>query len=200
MGGEAAPLFLFIEALYCLPGAALFWRLSGREKLPYTPLLVGSTVSMVGLAPRAYVQSLSDYLPGRFVVFDAIVELLVVLPLICFVVVPLTAGLARRRCLTLRAIGLCVLIGWVALSLVGWLLHLWWLSNHGLAAPPDANGKFFNGKFLPEGVRDPDAYPLSYFLKSAVVPALIYGLPIPLTALGFFRRGRAPAEGGQRSQ
>ena len=173
MGGEGAPLVLFLEALICLPFAALFWFIAKQDRpVTFAPLLVGFTVSMVGLAFSAYVESQGEDPPGRWLVFDAIVVLLLVLPLISFVVLPITAVLVRRRCLTLRAIGLCALIGWVALSLVGWLLHLWWLSKHG--GP---------------------TYPLSYFLKSTVIPVLIYGLPIPLVTRWFLRRGTAMPTG-----
>jgi|SRR5579862_7281117 len=170
MGGEGAPLLLFPEALVCVPAAALFWLIAKQDRpITFAPLLVGFAVSMVGLALRAYVQSQSEDPPGRWLVFDAIVELLLVLPLTSFVVIPVAAMLVRRRCLTLRAIGLCALIGWGALSLVGWLLHL------GLTVPH---------------------YPLSDFLKSAVVPTLIYGLPIPLVTRWFLRRRLALAEEG----
>ncbi|HEV2186184.1 MAG TPA: hypothetical protein VGR70_03195, partial [Stellaceae bacterium] len=201
-----APLLLFPEALVCLPAAGLFWLIAKQDRpITFAPLLVGFAVSMVGLALSAYVESQGEDPPGRWFVFDASVVLLVVLPLISFVVLPITAVLVRRRCLTLRAIGLSALIGWVPLSLVVSLVG--WYNTSALTAPPECNGKRLdgcNGKFYTEEeARAVAAYHLSDLksdLKSTFVPVLIYGLPIPLMTLWFLRRRTAmPAEGEHQS-
>jgi hypothetical protein len=151
----------------------------------YLPLIVGFAVSMAGLALLTYIERTADftwlvehgyytesqrpvYLPGR-VVGQAIVHLVFVLPAICFMVIPCTVRLIRTRRLTLGAIGLRAVIGWIALSLVGWLGNL-----HNVPR-----------------------YALTDFPKFTVVPVLIYGLPIPLIALWFLRRKWMPVAEGR---
>jgi hypothetical protein len=102
------------------------------------------------------------YLPAR-AIGQAIVNLLFVLPAICFLVIPSTARLIRAGRLKLGGIGLLVAIGWVALSLISWLWNL------PSIVPP---------------------YPLPDVLKSTIAPVLIYGLPVPIAALLLFPRKR----------
>lgn len=191
MGVEVVFVLIYPVVLICVPAAFLFWWFAvARAEQPaligYVPLIVGFAVSMAGLALLTYVERATDftwlvehgsfreaqrseYLPRR-VVGEAIVHLVFVLPAISFVVIPCTVRLTRTGRLTLRAIGLRAVIAWGVLSLVGWLLNV-----HTI---------------IP-------SYPLSYFMKSAVAPVLIYGLPIPLATLWFFRRKWTAFEGWQ---
>jgi hypothetical protein len=194
MGTEIVFVLIFPVVLICGSAALGFWWFAvAKAEQPiaisymtgYLPLIVGFAVSMAGLALLTYIEGAAhftwlvehgyytesqrpEYLPRR-VVAEAFVYLVVVLPIICFMVIPCTVRLIRTRRLTLGAIGLRAVIGWVVLSLVGWLWNL------SAIVPP---------------------YPLSDFLKSTVAPVLIYGLPIPLAALWFFRRGRMPIAKG----
>lgn len=96
---------------------------------------------------------------ARRIVGHAIVSLLFVLPLICFLVIPITTRLVRMNRLRWSGIVLRLVIGWIAISLIGWLWNL-------IAVVPP--------------------YSLPSFLESTTVPILVFGLPIPVAALLFF--------------
>ena len=191
MGNEIVFVLILPIAALCLPGAALLWSRvlktewgarSGPLKA-YVPLLAGFAVSMIGLAVLTYVECYADftsliqqgyyteaeravYLPRR-VVGQAIVELVFLLPAISFVVVPLTTWLIRRRGLTFKGVGLLAMVGWFALSLVGWIVNLTTIT------PP---------------------YSFASFLGSTVVPVVLYALPIPVAAILLRpREGRRPS-------
>lgn len=141
----------------------------------YAPLVVGFAISMIGLALVTYVEGYADftslveqgyyteaersiYLPRRLV-GQAIVTLIFLLPAICFVVVPLTTWLIKRHRLTFKDIGQFAIIGWLVLSLVGWLV------SFGITP----------------------SYSLLSFLVSTLIAVLLYGLPIPVAALWLLR-------------
>jgi hypothetical protein len=191
MGTEIVFLLIYPVALVCAVAAFGFWfDIAKKEHSSpigvakgYMPLVTGFAVSLVGLALLTYVQTDADftwliehgyyteaeqglYLPRR-VVGQAVVNLVFVLPAISFVVIPLTAGLIRRRRLTPGAIGARAVIGWVALSFIGWIFSQVFLS------PPVT---------------------LLSFLKSALVPVSIYGLPIPAAALLFRHKMKVGSE------
>jgi hypothetical protein len=184
MGTEIVFVLIYPVALICVVAAIWFWlgvaktkqsTISGRARA-YLPLIAGLTVSMAGLTLLAYIDGSADftsliqqgyyteaerslYLPRR-IVGQAILSLVLVLPLICLVVTPMTATLIKTHRLNLGRICVRLVIGWVAFSFIGWLLSL------GISPP----------------------YSLFDMLSSTAVPMLIYGLPIPLAALMFFRR------------
>lgn len=184
MGTEIVFVLILPIVALCLPGAALLWsrvanmgwKASSGPLSAYVPLLAGFAVSMLGLALYTYSECYADftslvqlgyyteveravYLPRR-AVGQAIVELVFVLPAMSFLVVPLTIWLIKRRRLTFRGIGLCALVGWMALSLIGSIFYF--------ASTP--------------------AYPFPRFLASTAIPVLLYGLPIPIAAIWFLRR------------
>lgn len=183
MGTEIVFVLIVPIALLCLPAAVLFWSgiakmeqaAQGGILIAFLPLIVGFAVSITGLALLTYIRcntvftslvqegyyteaQRSLYLPGR-VVGQAVVNLVFVLPAICFVIIPLTTRLIKKSRLTFKRIGLYTAVGWLALSLVGWLWNLMSI------IPP---------------------YSLLSFLKSTAAPILICGLPIPIAALLFF--------------
>lgn len=180
VGTEIVFVLIVPIAVLCLPAAVLLWSrvakmgwgaTSGPLK-PYVPLFAGFAVSMAGLALLTYIQCYADftslvqqgyyteaeravYLPSR-VAGQATVELAFLLPAISFVVVPLTTSLIRRGRLTFKGIGLLAIIGWFALSLLGWIFNL------TTVIPP---------------------YSLPSFLASTFIPVLLHALPIPIAAL-----------------
>jgi hypothetical protein len=166
MGGEIFSYIFYPEIIICLLTAFLFWFFSLKADHPtmiglmtgYLPLITGFAISMAGLALLT-VWTSED-------LTSALMQLVFVLPPMCFVVIPCTARLLRTHRLTLYAIGLRAGIGWLTLMPIGWLLRL------GVIIPP---------------------YSLLGSMKSNIAAVLIYGLPIPLTSLWFFRR---PAEDG----
>jgi hypothetical protein len=187
MGTEIVFVLIYPVALICILAAIWFWfgvakaeqpTVIGRAKA-YFPVVAGFAVSMVGLAILAYINGSADFTSliqqgyyieaerplslHRRIVGQAILSLVFVLPFICFVVIPMTVTLIKTARLNLRRIGLRLVIGWAAFSFVGWLLSLG-------ATPP---------------------YSLLDILSSTAVPMLVYGLPIPLAALLFFRRQRS---------
>jgi hypothetical protein len=187
-GGSVGTEIVFVLILpivvLCLPTAVLLWSRvaklgwgvrSGLLKA-YVPLFAGFVVSMASLALFTYIKCYADftslvqqgyyteaeravYLPRR-VVGQATVELVFLLPAISFVVVPLTTWLIRRRRLTFKGIGLLAVVGWFALSVVGWIFNLMTI------IPP---------------------YSLPSFLASTAIPMLVYALPIPIAALWLLR-------------
>jgi hypothetical protein len=183
MGTEIVFVLILPIVALCLPAAVLFWsrvakmgrgNRSGPLKA-FVPLFAGFAVSMAALALLTYIECYADftslvqqgyyteaeratYLPRRFV-GQAIVELVFVLPAISFVIVPLTAWLIRRGRLTFKEIGRFAIVGWFALSLVGWIVSL------GITPP----------------------YSFFSLLGSTAVPVLIYGLPIPVAAIWLLR-------------
>jgi hypothetical protein len=184
MGTEIVFVLIVPIAALCLPAAVLLWSRVPKMKWgatsgplkAYVPLLAGFSVSMIGLALVTYIECYADftslvqqgyyteaeraaYLPGRFV-GQSIVELVFSLPAIAFAVVPLTTWLIRRGRLTLKGIGLLAIIGWLVVSLVGWLLNL--------AITP--------------------SYSFQAVLGSTAIPVLLYGLPIPVAATLLRRR------------
>lgn len=184
MGTEIVFVLILPIAAICLPAAVLFWsRVAKMERgtrtgplKAYFPLLAGFAVSMVGLALLTYFECYADftslvqqgyyteaeravYLPRR-VVGQAIVELVLWLPVISFMVVPSTTWLIRRGQLTVKGIGLLAIVGWFALSLVGWIFTL-------PITPP---------------------YSFLSVLESAAVPVFVYVLPIPVAAIWLLRR------------
>lgn len=184
MGTEIVFVLILPIAALCLPAAVLFWsrvtkmgwEASSGPLKAYAPLFAGFFVSMIGLALVTYIECYADftslvrqgfyteaeraaYLAGRFV-GQSIVELVFLLPAISFVVVPLTTWLIRRGRLTLKGIGLLAVIGWFALSLVGWIL------NFAIITPP---------------------YSFPAVLESTAIPVLLYGLPIPVAAIWLLR-------------
>jgi hypothetical protein len=184
MGTEIVFVLIVPIAAVCLPAAVLLWSRVARmgwgassgPLKAYVPLFAGFAVSMIGLALVTYIECYADftslvqqgyyteaeraaYLPGRFV-GQSIVELVFLLPAIAFVVVPLTTWLIKRGRLTLKGIGLLAIIGWFALSLVGWIVNL------AIIIPP---------------------YSFPAFLESTAIPVLLYGLPIPIAAIWLLR-------------
>lgn len=184
MGTEIVFVWIFPIAALCLGAAAFFWFRIARLEQPmlgglvraYLPLIIGFTISIAGLAVLSYVSSAANftaliqqgyyteaersaYLP-RWVVGQAILSMIFVLPAICFVVVPLTVSLIKNNRLTFKWITLYAVAGWLALSLLGWLLNL--------------------ATFI---------HPLSllHVLAYTASPLVIYGLPIPVVALLFFK-------------
>jgi hypothetical protein len=146
MGTEIVYVLILPIAVLCLLAAVSFWSRVAKEGWEarsgrlgtYVPLFAGFAVSMAGLALLTYIERYADfiylvqqgyyteaerglYLPRR-VVGQAIVTLVFLLPAISFGVVPLTTWLIRRRRLTFKDIGLFAIIGWFALSLLGWVL------------------------------------------------------------------------------
>lgn len=187
MGTEIVFVIICPVALFCVATAIWSWFAVVKAEQPsaiecirgYLPLVTGFAVSMVGLALLTYMDCDADftslieqgyytevqrpiYLPWR-IFGQTIVNLVFVLPAICLVTIPWTAKLVRTSRLTLSGICIRAVIVWGALSLMGWLWNL------SAIIPPD---------------------PLPYFLKSTVVPVLIYGLPIPIAALLLFPRKR----------
>jgi hypothetical protein len=186
MGVEIVEIIIVPEVLICLLAAFLFWLAAVRTvqqptaigyTLGFVPLIAGFAVSMVSLTLLTYIESAaaftwlvqhghyteSDralYLPNR-VVGQLVVNLVFVLPIICFIVVPCTMRLIRISRLTLRAIALRAAVGWIALALVNELFNL------GVFTPP---------------------YALSDILTHTGFAVLISGMPIPLAALWLFRR------------
>jgi hypothetical protein len=186
MGAEVVFVLIYPIALICIVTAALSWfgvakvnqTTVGGRAIAYLPLIAGFAVSMGGVAIFAYINASSDftwlvrqgyfteaqrplYLPRR-IVGQAILSLVLVLPFICLLVTPITAKFVRADRLSLLRIGLWLAIGWLALSFMGWIL------SFGITPP----------------------YSLADLLGSTAVPMLIYGLPIPLAALFFFRGDR----------
>jgi len=184
MGTEIVFVLIFPVAALCLAAAGFFWfRASRLEQSAlggviraYLPLIFGFATSIAGLAVLSYVSSAANftaliqqgyyteaersiYLPTR-VVGQAILSAVFVLPAICFVVVPLTVSLIKKNRLTFKWIALYTAAGWLAVSLLGWLLN--------------------SVTFI---------HPLSLLtvLASTAPPLLIYGLPIPVATLLFFK-------------
>src|SRR6266542_550519 len=167
MGTEIVFVLILPIAVLCLPSAVLLWSRvakmgwearSGPLKA-YVPLFAGFAVSMAGLALLTYIECYADftslvqqgyyteaqravYLPRR-VVGQAIVELVFLLPAIAFVVVSLTTLLIRRGRLTFKGIGLFAIIGWFALSIVGWVF------NFATITPPYSFPSFLESTVLP---------------------------------------------------
>lgn len=183
MGTEIVFVLILPIAVLCLTAAVLLWSrvakmgctAGNRSLKAYIPLFAGFTVSMASVAVLTYLACYADftslvqegfyteaqrplYLPARVVV-QAIVELVFLLPTISFLVVPLTIWLIRRERLTFKGIGLFAIVGWVVLSLVGWIF------SYTAVAP---------------------SYSLSSLLQSTAIPVLLYGLPIPVAALWLF--------------
>ncbi|RYE68396.1 MAG: hypothetical protein EOP17_06245 [Rhizobiaceae bacterium] len=189
MGTEIVFVLILPIAVLCLLAAVFFWsRVAtvewGARSGPlraYVPLFAGFAVSMAGLALLTYIECYADFTSLiqqgyyteaerglyllRRVVGQAIVTLVFLLPAISFGVVPLTTWLIRRGRLTFKDIGLFVIIGWFALSLVGWVF------NFAIITPP---------------------YSFPSFLGSTAIPVLLYGLPIPVAALWLFRPRARP--------
>ena len=187
MGTEIVFVLILPIAVVCLSAAVFFWSSVAKigwagKRGPlkaYAPLFAGFLASMTAVAILSYIEShalftylieqgyyteaqRALYLPRR-VAGHAIVQLIFLLPIIAFVVVPLTAWLIRADRLTLKAIGLFAVSGWVALLLLGWLLNL------ATSTP---------------------SYPMPTFLTSTAIPVLLYGLPIPLAAFLLLRSER----------
>lgn len=145
MGIEIVFVLILPIAVLCLPAGVLLWSKVakmgwGARSGPltaYFPLFAGFGVSMAGLSLLTYVECYADftslvqqgyyteaerelYLPRR-VVGQATVTLVFLLPAISFGVVPLTTWLIRKGLLTFKDIGLLAIIGWFALSLLGWV-------------------------------------------------------------------------------
>jgi hypothetical protein len=185
LGTEIVFIIIYPLAIICLSNAFLFWWFALKAEhltaislvIGFLPLIFGFAISMIILQVLTYIETFENftylvqhgyyteaqrpvYLPGR-VVGNAILQLVFVLPPICFAVIPCTARLLKTRRLTVSAIGLRAAIGWLALIPIGWLLHL------PIIIPP---------------------YSLLGSMKSNIVAVVIYGLPIPLTSLWFFHR------------
>ena len=184
MGNELLYILIVPIALVCVLAAAWFWfplaqaedASSKIDFRAYIPLAIGFAVSMLCIAFLTYIESAanfswlvdhgrytefqwSDYMPGR-IATQAVLNLTFVLPAISFAVIPMTVKLVKLRRLTLRLIGLRVLIGWLALCVIGWAAFL---HNVQLAA-------------------------VLVFALATLIPVVICAVPIPLAALLFFRR------------
>jgi hypothetical protein len=183
MGVEVVFVLIYPVALICTLAAGLFWLIAVRAERKFTkigyvtgyvPLIVGFVVSMAGLVILAYIHRVENftwlvehgyytdaqrpiYLPRR-IEGQIILDLVFILPPISFAVIPCTVRLIRTRRLTFAAIALRAVIGWIVLSIVGWVFTL---------------------NFTPHGN-------LLYFMKISVIPILLYGLPVPFTALAIF--------------
>lgn len=185
MGTEIVFVIIFPVAIFCCCIAAWSWLGIAKRGQSgavgwiagYAPVLAGIVVSLLCLTLRTYAECYSDFtalieqgyyteaqrgifLPGRFAAQE-IVNILFVLPFICFLVIPITASMIIKDRLNLRSISIFAVFGWIAMSLVGWLFNL------ALIEPP---------------------YALSHFLRSAGISILAYGLPIPIGATLFFRQ------------
>jgi hypothetical protein len=185
MGTEVVFVLIYPVALVCTAAAIWFWFAVAKAGQPtavgyirgYLPLVAGFAISMAGLALLAYLDCESDftsliqqgyytepqrpvYLPAR-VVGQVILDLVFVLPAVCFVVIPLTTKLIKMKRLRWGGVAFRAVVAWGVLSLIGWLLNL------SINVPP---------------------HPLPDFLKSTAIPVLIYGLPIPIAALLLFPR------------
>ena len=181
MGTEIVFVLIYPVAAVSLVAAIYFWirivPLIGGAMPAYLALAVGYGISIMGLVFLTYINSeqtftelirqgyyieaeRSLYLPRR-IVGSAILNSVFVLPAISFVVVPLTARLVRKGRLTLKWIGLHVLAGWLALSVLGWFLSV--------------------GSMV-------DPFSLIYAMGYTASPMAIYGLPIPLVVLLLLRR------------
>jgi hypothetical protein len=136
MGTEIVFVFIYPVTLICLAAAIWFWFTVVKAKQQptvigyitgYLPLAVGFAISMAGLALITYMERAanfawliehgyytesqrSTYLPAR-VAGQATLNLVFVLPAICFIVIPCTARLIKTSRLTLGAIGLRVWVG-----------------------------------------------------------------------------------------
>lgn len=184
MGAEVVFVLIFPVAALCLAAAAFFWfRIARLERSgldgfvqAYLPLIFGLAISIAGLAVLSYLSSAANftaliqqgyytesersiYLPRR-VMGQTILSAVFVLPAICFVVIPLTVSLIKKNRLTLKWIALYTVTGWLVLSVLGWLL------NHATFIHP---------------------LPLLNVMAFTAIPVLIHALPIPVTALLFFR-------------
>ena len=184
MGTEIVFVLILPIAALCLVSAALLWSHvakteSGGRGGPlkaYVPLLAGFAVSMIGLALVTYSECYADftslvqqgyyteaeramYLPRR-VVGQAIVALVFLLPAISFLVVPLTTWLIRKDRLTFSRIGLLAVVGWLTLSILGWIVS-------STITPP---------------------YSLLSLLEGTIIPVLLYALPIPVAAMWLLPR------------
>ncbi len=176
-------------ALVCVMASIWFWfPLTHDEQTgpkidfrAYVPLALGFAVSMFCVAVLTYIESAanfswlvehgrysefhwSDYMPRR-ITTQAILNLVFVLPAISFAIIPMTVKLVKARRLTWRVIGLRALIGWLSLSLIGWL---GFLHSTQLRA-------------------------VLVFALATLIPVAICALPIPASALLFFRRRAMPA-------
>ncbi len=185
MGTEIVFVIIFPVAIFCCCIAAWSWLgIAGRYQsgalgwiAGYTPVLAGIAVSLLCLTLITYAECYSDFtalieqgyyteaqrsifLPRR-VAGQEIVNILFVLPFIFVIIVPITARMILKDRLNLRRIAIFAVVGWIAMSLVGWLLNL------ALIEPP---------------------YALSHFLRSAGISILAYGLPVPIAATLFFRQ------------
>lgn len=184
MGNELLYVLIVPIALVCVLAAMWFWfplaqsddATSKIDFRGYIPLAIGLAVSMLCVAFLTYLESAanfswlvdhgrytefqwSDYMPGR-IATQAVLNLTFVLPAISFAVIPMTVKLVKLRRLTLRLIGVRVLIGWLALCVIGWAAFL---HNVQLAA-------------------------VLVFALATLIPVVICAVPIPLAALLFFRR------------
>ena len=189
MGTEIVFVLILPIALICLLAAVFFWSRVAREEWgarsgplrSYVPLFVGFGVSMISLALLTYIESNTAftsliqqgyyteaeraiYLPER-VVGQAIVILVLLLPAISFGVVPLTIWFIKRGRLTFKDIGMFLIIGWFALSLVGWIF------SFAILTPP---------------------YSFPSFLGCTAIPVILYGSPIPVASIYFFRPRSEP--------
>ncbi len=188
MGNELIYVLIVPIAAVCVLAAIFFWLpLAQGEDADskvgvraYIPLTIGFAISMLCVALLTYLESAanfswliehgrytefqwSDYMPGR-ITTQAILNLVFVLPAISFAIVPMTVKLVKLRRLTLRLIGLRVLIGWLALTLIGWLVFL---HKVQLAA-------------------------VLVFSLATLIPVVISAVPIPLAALLYFRARTSP--------
>lgn len=71
-----------------------------------------------GMLPEAQRWSI---VPG-WTIYMTVLSLVPVLPLLGLIAVPVAASLLKRACLTLRNIGLCALVAWLALVILLWSL------------------------------------------------------------------------------
>jgi hypothetical protein len=185
MGTEIVFVIIIPVALFCVSIAVWSWFCIASENqssvlgriAAYVPILAGFVVSLICLTFLTCFECYADfttlieegyYTENQRAVFltsrvigQEIVNLLFVLPFICLLIVPLTARLIRKNKLNLKALFAYAMIGWVSLSLVGWLFNIAYIE------PP---------------------YAMSYFFRSAGVPILAYGLPIPIAVILFRRR------------
>ena len=182
MGNELIYVLIIPITLVCVLAAIFFWfplALTEDAKTDFRvfiPLAIGFAVSMLCVAFLTYVESAanfswliehgrytefqwSDYMPGR-ITTQAILNLTFVLPALSFAVIPMTVKLVKARGLTLRVIGLRVLIGWLSLCVIGWAVFL-----HSV---------------------QPAA--VLVFALSTLIPVVICAVPVPLAAFLFFRR------------
>ena len=180
MGTEIVFVLILPVTSICLLFAAFYWsrvatiasRTGSGPLRSYGILFVGFGVAVSGLSILTYIDSYASftwliekgyyteaqrsmYLP-RKALGEALLKSVFVLPIVSFVVVPLTVWLIKKGRLTVMNVGLFAIFGWFVLSIVAWAI----------------NAAIFKSP-----------YSFISFLGPTVAPVALYGLPIPIAAI-----------------